>query len=428
MIQPPKSNPIPQSTHLERYILTDKSGHSAFWSHLEDALAVRRAESLNRQCTISEPLGPCSISRNGTIAVNFGANDYLGLSWHPEVRQAALEASRTFQKFGSGASPLVTGQTQQHAKLRQAIAKFKNSEDAIVFSSGYAANVGTVASLAGKEDIIFSDSLNHASLIDGCRLSRAQVVIYPHCDYLALRKLVQQNRQRSRFAFIATDSVFSMDGDLAPLAEITTLCEEFDLHCILDDAHATGVYGTNGQGLAEHLSIVSNRIISVGTLSKALGCMGGFVAGPSVLIEWLTNFARSWVYSTASTIPNAAAVCKAISLAQAMRTERIQLAKQAIDLRAHLNRLGFRVGAGDSPIIPVYINDPKQVLRTSEELLQMGFYVPAIRPPTVPENGSLLRISLSVSHTEREISQLIGALERTNSAIRSAGHLSTRDG
>jgi 8-amino-7-oxononanoate synthase len=389
--------------------LTDKSSHSAFWSHLEDALEARQAESLNRKCTVAEPLGPTTISRNGMTLVNFGANDYLGLAWHPTVRQAASDASDRLQKFGSGASPLVTGQTQQHANLHQTIAEFKHCEDAIVFSSGYAANLGTVASLAGKNDIIFSDSLNHASLIDGCRLSRAEVVVYPHGDAVALREIVRHNRHRGRFGFIATDSVFSMDGDLAPLAEINRLCDEFDLQCILDEAHATGVYGENGQGLAEHLGIVSNRIISVGTLSKALGCVGGFVAGPKVLIEWLTNFARSWVYSTAATIPNAAAACKAISIAQSMRPERIELASQATKLRSVLNHHGFRVGIGESPIIPVYINDPKQVLMASERLLQMGVYVPAIRPPTVPRNGSLLRISLSVCHTERDIDLLTNA-------------------
>ncbi len=394
--------------------MTDKSSHSAFWSHLEDALAARHAECLNRKCTVSEPFGPTTISRNGTTVVNFGANDYLGLAWHPEIRQAALDASQRLQKFGSGASPLVTGQTEQHAKLRQTIANFKSCEDAIVFSSGYAANVGTVASLAGKNDIIFSDSLNHASLIDGCRLSRAAVVVYPHCDTEALKKIVQQNRHRGRFAFIATDSVFSMDGDLAPLAEINRLCEEFDLQCILDEAHATGVYGENGQGLLEHLGIVSDRIISVGTLSKALGCVGGFVAGPKVLIEWLTNFARSWVYSTASTIPNAAAASQAISIAKTMTAERIQLAKQAVQLRAMLNSLGWRAGMGDSPIIPIYINDPKQVLLASERLLKMGVYVPAIRPPTVPRDGSLLRISLSVCHTESELDLLTNALQRVH--------------
>lgn len=362
-------------------------------------------------CTISEPLGPTTISRNGRTVVNFGSNDYLGLAWHHEVRQAAFDASQRLQKYGSGASPLVTGQSEQHAKLRQAIAEFKNCEDAIVFSSGYAANVGTIASLAGKDDIIFSDRLNHASLIDGCRLSRAQTVVYPHCDTVALRQLVQQNRKQGRFGFIATDSVFSMDGDLAPLAEITKICEEFDLQCILDEAHATGVYGANGQGLVEHLGIDSNRIISVGTLSKALGCVGGFVAGPSDLIAWLTNFARSWVYSTATTIPNAAAACKAISLAKAMKTERIQLANLATKLRTTLVGLGLQVGDGDSPIIPVYLNDPKQVLLASERLLQLGVYTPAIRPPTVPENGSLLRISLSVCHTENEINLLTNALQ-----------------
>ena len=341
--------------------------------------------------------------------VNFGANDYLGLAWHPGVRQAALDASRVLQKFGSGASPLVTGQTQQHSELQQTIAEFKNCEDAIVFSSGYAANVGTVASLAGKEDIIFSDSLNHASLIDGCRLSRAEVIVYPHGDAAALRQLVRKNRVRGRFAFIATDSVFSMDGDLAPLTEINRLCEEFDMQCIVDEAHATGVYGENGQGLSEHFGIASNRIISVGTLSKALGCVGGFVAGPRVLIEWLTNFARSWVYSTAATIPNAAAACRAISIAQSMRTERIELASKSTKLRSVLKQQGFQVGSGDSPIIPVYINDPKEVLLASQRLLEMGVYVPAIRPPTVPQDGSLLRISLSVCHTESDIDLLTNA-------------------
>ena len=361
-------------------------------------------------------MGPTTISRNGTTAVNFGANDYLGLSWHPEVRQAASEASQQLQKYGSGASPLVTGQSQQHAKLRDSIAKFKNCQDAIVFSSGYAANVGTLAALASKDDIIFSDNLNHASLIDGCRLSRAQVVIYPHCDLEALRQLVQQNRHRGRFAFIATDSVFSMDGDLAPLTEIAQLCDEFDLHCVLDEAHATGVYGANGQGLAEHLNVSSNRIICIGTLSKALGCVGGYVAGPSVLIEWLTNFARSWVYSTASTIPNAAAACKAIAIAQGMRSERIQLAEQSKKLRDRLSQLGYRVGSGDSPIIPVYVTDPTQVLLMSERLLQKGVYVPAIRPPTVPENGSLLRISLSAAHLDAEVVTLLNAFESVRSA------------
>jgi len=203
-----------------------------------------------------------------------------------------------------------------------------------------------------------------------------------------------------------------MDGDLAPLAEIDSLCHEYDMQCVLDEAHATGVYGNLGRGLSEHLSISNNRIISVGTLSKALGCVGGFVAGPHVLTDWLTNHARSWVYSTASTIPNAAAACKAISLVQGMANERAELAKSAIGLRRQLADIGFEVGAGDSPIIPVYIKEAKRVLQLSERLLQQGVYVPAIRPPTVPENRCLLRISLSAKHSVQEIKKLLEVLAR----------------
>ena len=410
MNYPAKSNPISQSADQERHILTDNSSHPAFLSYLEQALGFRMAQGLSRNCTVSQPVGPTTISRNGVIAINFGANDYLGLSWHPEVRQAALDSAQRIPKFGSGASPLVTGQTSEHADLVQSIADFKETESAIVFSSGYAANVGTVAALATKEDIIFSDSLNHASLIDGCRLSRAQVMVYPHSDYFALRELVRQNRHRGRFAFVATDSVFSMDGDLAPLVEIDAICREFDVMCILDEAHATGVYGVEGRGLAEHTGLCSERIVSVGTLSKALGCVGGFVAGPNVLIDWLTNHARSWIYSTASTIPNAAAACRAISLVRDMQDQRSELARKAIELRSRLASLGFEVGRGDSPIIPVYINDAKQVMQFSEQLLKAGVYVPAIRPPTVPEDRSLLRISLSIVHSTDELNRLLEVL------------------
>lgn len=412
MIQPAKSNPIPQSTDLERHILPDKSLHPAFWSHLELDLDIRRGQGLNRNSVISQPLSPTLVSRNGKEAINFGANDYLGLTWHPEVRQAAFESSLLVQKFGSGASPLVTGQTLEHARLVQSIADFEETESAIVFSSGFAANVGTVASLATKDDIIFSDILNHASLIDGCRLSRAQLFIYPHCDMAVLRELVREHRHCGRFAFVATNSVFSMGGDLAPLVEINTLCDEFDMQCILDEAHATGVYGENGRGLVEHASVSSERIVSIGTLSKAVGCVGGFVSGPSLLIEWLTNHARSWIYSTALPIPIVAAACKAITLVRNMGSERRELASKAIELRSRLTGLGFEVGSGGSPIVPIYINDTKKVMELSERLFQMGVFVPAIRPPTVPKNRSLLRVSLSIEHSTDEINRLVEVIAR----------------
>lgn len=412
MIQPAESNPIPPSADQERHILTDKSSQRAFWPHLEDTLANRSAIGLSRRCHVSEQIGPTTISRNGMVAINFGANDYLGLSWHPEVWLAAVDAAHLRQKFGSGASPLVTGQTPDHQHLMQCISEFEGTENAIIFSSGYAANVGTVASLATKEDVIFSDRLNHASLIDGCRLSGAQTIVYPHCDVEALHDLVSANRHRGRFAFVATDSVFSMDGDLAPLIQIDMLCREFDMQCLLDEAHATGVYGDTGRGLTEHLNVCTERIVSVGTLSKAIGCVGGFVAGRRVLIEWLMNHARSWVYSTASTIPNVAAACKSISLVRGMQSERSALATQAIELRSKLRGLGFEVGGGDSPIVPIYMNDTRSVMQISQRLLEAGVFVPAIRPPTVPENRSLLRISLSIKHTSDELDRLVSVLAR----------------
>jgi 8-amino-7-oxononanoate synthase len=312
---------------------------------------------------------------------------------------------------GSGASPLITGHSQIHAELVSSIAAFEATESAIVFSSGYAANLGSLASLATKEDVIFSDSLNHACLIDGCRLSRARVLVYPHCNTDALRRLIQGNRHLGRFAFVVTDSVFSMDGDLAPLSEINDLCEEFDMQCVVDEAHATGVYGRFGRGLTEHLNVSSERMIRIGTLSKAVGCVGGFVAGNQLLIDWLTNHARSWIYSTAMTLPNTLAAIRALSLVHDMQDERKLLERKATSIRFRLNKLGFRVGSGTSPIIPVYLHGAVEVLEKCQRLLEQGIYVPAIRPPTVPAGTSLLRISLSAVHSEQELTQLVSAFQ-----------------
>ena len=372
-------------------------------------MSERRSHGLARQVVVSRALGPTTIERHGREVINFGSNDYLGLAWHSDLVRAGFQNTALPSKFGSGASPLVTGHTQIHADLVSAISAFEGTETAIVFSSGYAANLGTVAAIASKDDVIFSDSLNHASLIDGCRLSRAKVVVYPHCDMASLRQLVQAHRQCGKFAFVVTDSVFSMDGDLAPLCEIEKLCQEFDMQCIMDEAHATGVYGNVGRGLAEHLEVPLERLIRIGTLSKAVGCIGGFVSGNPLLIDWLTNHARSWIYSTATPIPNAAAAIRALSLVQSMDQQRRELRQKSTTIRSKLGELGLRVGHGDSPIIPVYFREAIEVVEKSRRLLELGIYVPAIRPPTVPRGNSLLRISLSTSHSEHELNRLTSA-------------------
>ncbi len=409
---PVDTNPNSDSKDFSPNILPDKSGKTDFWSHLTLSIAERSAKGLSRQVVVSRPVGPTTIERNGHLAINFGANDYLGLAWHPELIRAAYSNSGSPNKVGSGASPLVTGHSQIHAELVSSIATFEATESAIVFSSGYAANLGSLAALATKEDVIFSDSLNHACLIDGCRLSRARVLVYPHCDTVALRRLIQEHRHLGRFAFVVTDSVFSMDGDLAPLSEIDGLCGEFDMQCVIDEAHATGVYGRFGRGLTEHLNVLSERMIRIGTLSKAVGCVGGFVAGKPLLIDWLTNHARSWIYSTAMTIPNTLAAIRALSLVRGMQEERKLLERNATSIRLKLNQLGFRVGAGSSPIIPVYFHDAREVIEKCQRLLEQGIYVPAIRPPTVPAGTSLLRISLSAVHSESELSQLVSAFQK----------------
>lgn len=372
-------------------------------------MSERRAAGLHRDVVVSTSISATKTSRNGQIMVNFGANDYLGLAWHPELR--LLESEEVWGgRYGSGASPIVTGFGDAHAGLVEGIKDFEATEAAMVYSSGYAANLGVVSALATHEDIVFSDALNHASLIDGCRLSRANVVIYPHRDPAALTQLVREHRHRGRFGFVVTDSVFSMDGDLAPLLEIDGMCRQYDMHCILDEAHATGVYGHFGRGLVEHVGVSDERMIRIGTLSKAVGCSGGFVAGRQELIDWLVNHSRSWIYSTSPTIPHVQVATKALRLVQGMHEERKRLRENALRVRQEIARLGLNVGGGDCPIIPIWISDPRAVVAASQDLMRMGIYVPAIRPPTVPEGRSLLRISLSALHSPEDLQALVDSM------------------
>ncbi len=420
---PCESNPISESPGMTSHNLPDKWSKTSIWDHFRASMANRKAAGLHRDVVVSKPVSPTRIERNGQVAINFGANDYLGLAWHPTLStwpqasptSLAEDSESEYTRYGSGASPIVTGHTDEHARLVQAIADFEDSQAAIVYSSGYAANLGVVSALATRDDIVFSDELNHASLIDGCRLSRANVIVYPHGDSQALRRLVQEHRHRGRFGFVVTDSVFSMDGDLAPLLEIDSICQEFEMQCILDEAHATGVYGHFGRGLAEHVGASSERMIRIGTLSKAVGCSGGFVAGRTELIEWLVNHSRSWIYSTAAPIPNSQIAARAIRLVQNMHVERIVLRENARRLRLDIAGLGYSVGDSDCPIIPIRFQDPKAVVAASLELLRMGIYVPAIRPPTVPEGRSLLRVSLSAAHSSDDCNSLVEGLRQIKS-------------
>ena len=378
------------------------------WLH--DELQQRRSLGLFRSISVATHTSDSEIEIDGKRLVNFGANDYLGLASHPNliaVVNAPTEPGCEVNRWGSGASPLVSGYGPNHAALEYEIAKFENTEAAILFSTGYAANVGTVAALATSQDIIFSDELNHASLIDGCRLSRAKICIYPHADIDILRALLREHRKTARRAFLVTDSLFSMDGDIAPLDSIVELADEYDFVTIIDEAHATVVYGQHGRGVSELFGVEDRIPVRIGTLSKAIGSLGGFVAGSQILIDYLRNFARTYVYSTAMPAGMSRAAIAGLRLAHQMHNERQQLQRTSIQLRKSLTGIGLSVPMGDSPIIPVYLGDAETTVQLSLELRNQGHFVPAIRPPTVPQEKSLLRISLSISHTEKQIASLL---------------------
>jgi 8-amino-7-oxononanoate synthase len=349
-----------------------------------------------------------TITINGKEFINFASNDYLGLANHPAPKEAAIEALRKFGT-GAGASRLLSGGCVLHAKLEGRLAAFKGTEAALLFTSGYAANTGIIPAIAESGDAIFSDELNHASIIDGCRLSRAETHIYRHADAGHLESLLGQTEARRKI--VVTDSVFSMDGDIAPLPDICGLCVKHDAILFMDDAHGTGVLG-GGRGALAHFGIRPEPwIIQMGTLSKALGSLGGFVAGSRKTVEWLVNSARSFIFSTALPAPVVAASLSALKILEG-DTSLVEKLRQNIEtLTVKLKGLGLDTGKTESPIVPVILKSAGEALEMSARLLEEGIYAPAIRPPTVREPR--LRLTVTALHTEEDIERLAAALEKT---------------
>jgi 8-amino-7-oxononanoate synthase len=355
---------------------------------------------------------------DGRELLNFGSNDYLGLAADRRLAEAAADALARLGS-GSGASPLVTGHGDAHRRLERTIAEFEGTEAALAFSSGYAANLGTIAALVGPADAIYSDQRNHASMIDGCRLSRAEVHVYPHGDAAALAEQLAAGAAYRR-RLIVTESIFSMDGDRAPLVELAELAERCGAMLLVDEAHATGVLGPRGRGLAEALGVEEAIDVRIGTLSKALGAAGGFVCGRRALVEWLVNRARPYVFSTALPPATCAAACAALPMARDAAEARQRLAAQAAALARRLAAQGWRVG-GESQIVPLVVGSAAEAVRLARALRGHGLLVPAIRPPSVPEGRSLLRISLTAAHTPAMVDELcraLGALQGEFSAAK----------
>ena len=385
---------------------------------IDDRLARRANESLLRQLrpivsisgTMRVRISSPQHNASFVECVNFGSNDYLGLAAQQTTSQLDHVDATVEENIGSGASPLVTGFSATHQELQTEIARLEGTDAAVLFPTGFAANLGVISALAEPGDVILSDAANHASIIDGCRLSKAQRYIYPHLDLSAVRALLDAQRSKFNRAFIVTDSVFSMDGDFAPLDQLTDLAERYDAIMIVDEAHATGVYGSSGSGLCEHFDVKHRVPLRVGTLSKAVGSLGGFVAGPQNVIDYLINTSRPLIYSTA--MP---------PIVARLALENLKIIRQQPDRRRRLFELCDHFRSELEPkwnvpdeghIFPLVVGQSDRALAFAEALINEGLLVPAIRPPTVAEGKARLRVSLSALHEEDAIDRLIKALSR----------------
>lgn len=349
------------------------------------------------------------VTVDGRRALLLCSNNYLGLANHPAVREAAQKAAVDYGA-GAGASRLISGSMRLHHALEEQLAAFKCTEAALLFNSGYHANIGTITAVLGKEDAVFSDELNHASVIDGCRLSGARICIYPHNDVGALAALLAGTTARRKL--VVTESIFSMDGDTAPLSAICEVAERHGALVMVDEAHATGVVGPQGCGVVAAEGLQQRVAIQMGTLGKAVGTFGAFVAGSRALVDLLLNTARSFVYTTALPPPVVAAAAAALTIISSDSERRQRLEDNAAYLHRGFKQIGVRVGARPTHILPVPIGDADRAMRVSDRLLAAGVFVQGIRPPTVPAGTARLRVTAMSTHTQEDLAFAVEAFRR----------------
>ncbi|HEY1372185.1 MAG TPA: 8-amino-7-oxononanoate synthase [Candidatus Binatia bacterium] len=375
-----------------------------------DTIDVLKSQGLYRRLRrVDGDQGP-EIGLDGRKALNFSSNNYLGLATHPALKKAAQDAVERYG-CGSGASRLISGNMALYDELEAKIAKLKSAGAALVLNSGYQANVGIVPALAGEGDTIFSDALNHASIIDGCRLARAQTVVYPHCDVSFLEDALKKAPQGGR-KLIVTETIFSMDGDEAPLADIVAVAERHGAMIMVDEAHATGVFGPNGAGVAAQLGLAERIAVQMGTLGKALGGFGAYVGCSGALRDFLVNRCRSFIFATALPPAVLAAASAAVDLLYNEPQRRLTLWHNIRALREGFRALGFSIAGSESQILPLVIGDAEKCMAFSERLLENGIFVQGIRPPTVPEGTSRLRVTAMATHTHEHLRRALDAFEQ----------------
>lgn len=380
------------------------------WSTLDATLNERRRQHLYRQRRVLDSAQGPQVRIDGQLLLNFCSNDYLGLANHPDVISAFQNAANEFG-VGSGASHLVCGHSRLHHQLEEELADFTGRDRALLFSTGYMANLGIIAALLGKADYVFEDRLNHASLLDAGLLSGARFQRFLHNDLDNLSSRLQKVGDDEARKLVVVDSVFSMDGDTAPLPQLSALAAQQDAWLMIDDAHGFGVLGANGAGSAEHFGLDQQQLpILMATLGKAAGSFGAFVAGSEALIETLIQFARPYIYTTALPPAVAAASLAALNIIRSNPARRQHLHALIKQFRSGAQQCGWQLMASETAIQPIVIGDSDKALQLSEALLAKGFYVAAIRPPTVPANTARLRVTLSAAHTEQQVAHLLDAL------------------
>jgi glycine C-acetyltransferase len=364
----------------------------------------------NRIRTLSSPQGAWLIV-DGRRVLNFCSNNYLGLANHPRLVEAAQKA---VQKYGVGPAAVrtIAGTMDLHVQLEQRLAAFKGVEAAITFQSGFNANLGTIPALVGKGDAVFSDELNHASIIDGCRLSGAQIIRYAHCDPQDLQRVLQENRQNFNRAMVITDGVFSMDGDIAPLDQIYEVTQKYEAILMVDDAHGEGVMGRGGRGIVDHFALHGKVDIEVGTLSKAFGVVGGVVAGNPLVVEWLRQRGRPFLFSSAMTVPDVAACLVAVDILE-QSTELVdRLWENTRYFKDEIRRLGFDTGRSVTPITPIMLGEATLAQEFSRELFEAGVFAMAIGYPTVPRGKARIRVMISAAHQKDDLDQGLEAFAK----------------
>ena len=368
-------------------------------------LAQREQQHLLRNLVrLDSAQGP-RVTVDGKLVVLLCSNNYLGIAEHPALKQAACAALERYGS-GSGASRLVSGNTELHEELERRIAAFKGSESAILFNSGYAANTGVIPAVAGEGDLVLSDRLNHASIIDGCRLSRARTEVFRHRDMDHLETLLRSNTTAPR-KLIVTDGVFSMDGDIAPLPDLVRLADCYDAILMVDDAHATGVLGKQSRGTAEHFGLEGRVHIQMGTLGKALGSFGAYVTGARDVVRYLLNTCRSYMFSTSLPAAVCAASIAALDVVVSEPWRREKLWDNRNRLAHGLASLGVSIAPSATPILPLLAGSSDQALQASQEAFTQGIFATAIRPPTVPDGSARLRATVMATHSEEDIDQAV---------------------